>query len=129
MGTSVRTLCCDQGVIQRAEVVDYAQSGTWVLPPARGGSAGRLRASTTGPDEADRLGTGPPAIRPEGQIHHRAPARHGGGGSDPARFTRTDVQHRTYNAFAELGKAIKTISSEACREWDGASPAEFRGDL
>jgi TnpA family transposase len=34
-------------------------------------------------DEADRLGTGPPAIRPDGQIHDGAPAWHGRDGSHP----------------------------------------------
>jgi TnpA family transposase len=65
------------------------------------------------------------------------------------RFTRTNVQHPTYKAFAELGKAIKTIflcryfHSEALRreineglnvieQWNGANDFVFfarRGEL
>jgi len=65
------------------------------------------------------------------------------------RFTRTNVQHQTYKAFAELGKAVKTLflarylhSVELRREiheglnvieqWNGANDFVFfarRGEL
>src|SRR6266446_9403755 len=48
------------------------------------GQPDAYNAPTTGADEADRLGTDPPAVRPDDQIHDGTPPRHGGDGSDPA---------------------------------------------
>ena len=113
------------------------------------GQAGRLPEFTGHPDEADRLGTDPPAIRPDGQIRDGPPARHGGDRSDPAPVHTNNVQHPTYKAFAELGKAVKTIflcrylHSEALRreineglnvieQWNSANDFIFfarRGEL
>ena len=52
------------------------------------GTARRLPEPAGDSDEADRLGTDPPAIRPDGQIRDGGPARHGRDGIDPAPLHR-----------------------------------------
>ena len=73
------------------------------------GTAIGLRQPRLHPDAADRLGADRAAVRRDGALRHRARR----GTADPEailrRFTRSNVQHPTYRALAELGKAAKTM--------------------
>ena len=69
------------------------------------------RAFAANPNTTNRLGPDPATIRSDGQKYTTA-LRLGTGEETEAilrRFTRSNVQHPTYKALAELGKAIKTL--------------------
>jgi hypothetical protein len=69
----------------------------WVCEPA------------TDPQQADRLGLGASTVRSDDQVHHGATPGKAETEAILRRFTKQNLQHPTYKAFAELGKAIKTI--------------------
>ena len=73
------------------------------------GPARPARQSRAGADPRDRLGADRAAVRRDDQIHGGAPARHRRSRNDPAPLRQHGVQHPTYAALAELGKAVKTI--------------------
>jgi hypothetical protein len=103
----------------------------------------------TDPQQADRLGLGASTVRSDDQVHHGATPGNGRNGSHSATLPKQNLQHPTYKAFAELGKAIKTIflcqylHSEALRreihdglnvveQWNGATDFVFfarRGEM
>jgi hypothetical protein len=78
--------------------------------PAPEGRAGKTPQPSADPDPADQLGDHRTAIRSAHQVRHRLTAL---GTADAEsilrRFTKNNVQHPTYKALCELGKALKTV--------------------
>jgi hypothetical protein len=72
-------------------------------------ASGLQFSDETDPEQADRLGAGAPTIRSDDQVHHGAAPGNSRTEAILRRFTKKNVQHPTYKALAELGKAIKTI--------------------
>ncbi len=65
-----------------------------------------LGASLT---RTDPLGGDRAAARPDGQVRHRAPARHRRGGAGPAALHPRRPQAPPYQALEELGRAVRTV--------------------
>lgn len=62
-----------------------------------------------GADAADLMGADLAAVRPDGQVRHRAQVGYAESETILRRFTRGGPKHPTYAALEELGRAVRTI--------------------